>query len=99
MEQEAEQVTVWPTTRTNAGPDYIPKKYKQAKRSTISVHVLVVVAIWIDQQSKVNQSMNGAYIGKCSRRSRHLEMIGWVIYQSRVNTVANVYAYLGKLAA
>ena len=46
----------------NGATDYISSNYAQeksenAERSTISVYLLIVEAIWIDQRSKVERSM------------------------------------------
>ena len=45
---------VWRTTRTVASSNYTPEESKKAERSIISVDLLVVGVIWVDQRSKVD---------------------------------------------
>ena len=45
---------MWLTTRTVASSNYMPDESKKAERSTTSVDLLVVEAIWTDQQSEVD---------------------------------------------
>ena len=48
---------VRPTTQTVASSNYTPEESKKAEKSTTSVDLLVIDAIWIDQQSEVDRLM------------------------------------------
>ena len=46
---------VRPTSQTAASSNYMPEESKKAERSTTSVDLLVVDAIWIDQRSEIDR--------------------------------------------